>query len=322
MSNIILVPLDGSTLADAAVPHAVALARGLGAALRVIRVHEPMGPMTVEPQAIAIPDPRIEDEIVATQRAWLDARVQNIRASCGLPVTSEFRVGRAGDEIVRAAADCGASMIVCTTHGSGGWAPQWIGSVTDYVLRHAVSPVLAMSAAAADRPTKPESVLVLLDGSEFAASILPEVTAFAKAFGARIELFRVVAPPWVGDSEVLIPPEVDRFGIDVFAENAKRELDAIAEDLRKQGLTVTSTVDVRNRVTRRILEHIEACNPDVVALATHGRGFVRLLFGSVADKVLRSGSRPMLCVRPRRAAVREAVRGIESRAASAPATVV
>ena len=148
------------------------------------------------------------------------------------------------------------------------------------------------------------------------------MTAFAKAFGARIELFRVVAPPWVGDSEVLIPPEVDRFGIDVFAENAKRELDAIAEDLRKQGLTVTSTVDVRNRVTRRILEHIEARNPDVVALATHGRGFVRLLFGSVADKVLRSGSRPMLCVRPRRAAVREAVRGIESRAASAPATVV
>jgi nucleotide-binding universal stress UspA family protein len=322
MSNIILVPLDGSTLADAAVPHAVELARSVGATLRLIRVHEPMAPMTVEPQVVVVPDPRIEAEIEATQRAWLDARGNSLRVSSGLPVTTEFRIGRAGDEVVRAAADCNAKTIVCTTHGSGGWTPRWIGSVTDFVLRHAASPVLAMSVAGAEKTTRPESVLVLLDGSETAASILPEVAAFAKAFGARIELFRVVAPPWLGDSEVLIPPEVDRFGIDVFAENAKRELDAVADDLRGKGLTVTSTVEVRNGVTRRILDYIETSNPDVVALATHGRGIGRLLFGSVADKVLRSGARPMLCVSPRRAAVREAIQRLESRVAIPQTTVV
>ena len=155
-------------------------------------------------------------------------------------------------------------------------------------------------------------MLVLLDGSELSESILPDVKRFAKVFDAHVELYRVVVPPWVGDSEVALPPAIDRFGVDAFAEEAKHELDAVAEDVRSAGLSVTAVVEVHNGVTRRILEHIESANPDVVALATHGRGFARLLVGSVADKVLRAGARPMLCVRPQRTAAVEAIRRFEA----------
>jgi nucleotide-binding universal stress UspA family protein len=319
MSKIIVVPLDGSTLADAAVAHAVGLARGLGGALRVVRVHPPLPPLAVEPGVVTVRDEQIETEIVTTERAWLETRARQIRASSGLPVTTEFRVGRPGEEIVEAAADCNAAMIVCTTHGSGGWAPQWMGSVTDHVIRHASRPVLAMSAAAAERTTTPERMLVLLDGSELAESILPSMADLAKAFHARIELFRVVVPPWAGNSEMMIPPEVDRFGIDGFADEAKRELEEIAGDLREKGLTVKSAVEVGTSAARRILQHIETSDPDLVALATHGRGLARIVVGSVADKVLRSGARPMLCVRPQRGAGREPVRRVESSVAAVPA---
>ena len=323
MSNNILVPLDGSSLADAAVPHAIELARRMGGALRIVRVHEPMAPVTVEAPPLVFPDARIEAEVVMTKRAWLDARSKEIGSGSGLTVHSEFRIGQPGAEIVAAAADCDAKVIVCTTHGTGGWAPHWFGSVTDYVIRHTLKPVFAMSAAATERTTKPSAMLVLLDGSEMSEAILPDVKSFAKAFGASVELFRVVVPPWVGDSEMVLTPEIDRFGIDAFAEEAKHELDAVAEDLRATGLSVTSRVEVQNGPTRGILEHIEKSNPDIVALATHGRGIARLLVGSVADKVLRASSRPMLCVRPQRTAAVEAIRRFEaSMAGAGTATVV
>jgi nucleotide-binding universal stress UspA family protein len=316
MSNIILVPLDGSSLADSAVPHAAEFARGIGAVLRVMRVHLPMPSLTLDASPVIVPDPRIEAEIVMTKRAWLEAKEKEIRASSGLTVTSEFRVGSPGEAIVTAADDCDARMIVCTTHGSGGWAPQWFGSVTDYVIRHTLKPVLAMSARGASCPTKPASILVLLDGSERAESILPDVQQAAEAFGARVELFRVV-PPWFGDVEGVVVPQFDRFGIDAYASEAKRELDAIADEFRAKGITVTATVDVRDGVTRTILEHIEATNPDLVALATHGRGIARLVVGSVADKVLRAGARPVLCLRPHRTAAGEAIAFSDSRTAGA-----
>jgi nucleotide-binding universal stress UspA family protein len=317
MSNNILVPLDGSPLADAAVPHAVELAKRTGAALRVVRVHAPMAPVTVEATPLVFPDPRVEAEVLMTKRAWLDSRAREIRAQTGLLVQPEFRIGMPGEEIVAAASECDAKFIVCTTHGAGGWAPHWFGSVTDYVIRHTLKPVLAMSSSAAERSTRPATMLVLLDGSELSHAILHDAQAFAKAFGTSIELFRVVVPPWVGDSEVVLSPEIDRFGIDAYAEEAKRELDAVATDLRAMGLTVRTMVEVNNSPTRRILDHIEKANPDLVALATHGRGLARLLVGSVADKVLRAGARPMLCVRPQRTAAVEAIRHFESELAGA-----
>src|ERR1017187_8327228 len=176
MSNNILVPLDGSSLADAAVPPALERdrPRRRGGALRVVRVRARMAPVTVEAPPLVYPDARIEAEVVMTKRAWLDARSKEIGSGSGLTVRSEFRIGQPGAEIVAAAIECDAKVIVCTTHGTGGWAPQWFGSVTDYVIRHTLKPVFSMSAAATERTTRPSAMLVLLDGSEMSEAILPD----------------------------------------------------------------------------------------------------------------------------------------------------
>lgn len=307
MSNDILVPLDGSPLADAAIPHAAELARRTGSGLHLVRVHTPMVVGLVLDAPAFVLDPDLDKELEAEARAWLTRRATEVLAQMGVPVSSEARIGPPAAEIVAAATAHNARLIVCSTHGAGGWAPQWLGSVADGIIRHAPCPVLAMSGAGAARSPAPASVLVLLDGSEVSASILPSATWFAKAMGARIDLLRVVIPPWAGDSYNVLPSTaVDRFQIDPFADAAKHQLDAVAEELRAQGFVVSSEVVVQMSPTRAILEHVERTNPGVVALATHGRGLSRLLMGSVADKVLRASARPTLCYRPPRALIEAA----------------
>ena len=199
---------------------------------------------------------------------------------------------------------------MCTTHGSGGWAPQWLGSVTDDLIRHAPMAVPAMSdsAAACAAPGVLRSILVLLDRSATAAAILPNVRDVARVAGAEVQLFRVVTQHFAGDvlAEVSQAGN-DRFGADATAIAARSELDGVADELRLSGLRATATVAVAGKVTRAILDRIATTQPDLVAMCTHGRGFSRLFMGSIADKVLRAGGRPVLCWHPQRASIPDQV---------------
>jgi nucleotide-binding universal stress UspA family protein len=325
MFTELLVPLDGSALAEAAVPHAVEIARRIKGSLHLVRVHTPVATIASPPEAaIFIPDPSWDAQVREDTRTWLAERAQALRKSMDIPVTFELRVGSPVDEIAEAAAARHSRAIVCSTHGLGGWAPHWLGSVADGLIRHAPCPVLAMSEAAVAREEEVKKILVLLDGSDVSEAIVPQAAWLARAFDAEIELLRVVAPPWVGDSlTALTAGEEDPFGVDAFAEAAKQTLGQIATALRRKGFTVTSTVVVHLSPARAILEHVERTNPDVLALATYGRGVSRLFLGSVADKVLRAGGRPTLLLRPRQTSPVTAdigeTEGAEFVTASAPA---
>jgi len=299
MANDILVPLDGSSLADAAVPHAAAIARRVHGGLHLVRVHSP--PIVVgAPEApVTFPDPVWNESVRDDTRAWLTRRAGEVRAQTGLAVTFEVRDGSPGDEIVAAAAERFAWCIVCTTHGHGGWALQWLGSVADAIIRHAPCPVYAMTESAVTRPPEIRRILLLFDGSASSSTIVPHAAELARLFDASIELFRVVAPPWVGDSlNALQTAGVDRFGIDAYADQVKQDVAQMAADLVTAGIPARSVVFIAFHPTRAILERIKESDPDIVALATYGRGFSRLFLGSVADKVLRAGGRPTFTWRP------------------------
>ncbi len=303
MNTELLVPLDGSALADAAIPFAVSMARRLRGGLHLVRVHTPFVAFSTGADALApIPDSALDERARQDARTWLIRRADSLRTSVDLPVTAELRVGSPVEEIVTAASDRRVQAIVCSTHGLGGWALRWLGSVADGVIRHAPGcPVLALSEAAVARPVDVRQVLTLHDGSGISDEILPHAAWLARAFGAQIELLRVVSPPWIGDSlTALTSGAEDPFGVDAFAESAKAALDKVAARMRLEGLTVTSTIEMHMSPSRAILEHIDHTNPDVVALATYGRGLSRLFLGSVADKLLRAGGRPMLFFRPAR----------------------
>ena len=307
MSTHLLVPLDGSSLANAAIPEAIEIARRLRLGVILMRVHSPTAILPYPPEvAVAPPKPDWEKRVREEREAWLREKAQDLAKSSGLRVTAEFRVGDPAEEIVALARRRRVRAIVCTTLGVGGLAPHWIGSVADAVIRHAWCPVFALPPGAVARSGAFRTLLVLNDGSPLSETILKHAAWLAGAFDAEIELLSVASPAWLQDAvAALASREEDPFGIDAYAATMKRRLDDIAERLRGQGVRARSTVVIGVNAARTILEHITKTNPDAVALATHGRGISRLFLGSVADKVLRTSGRPTLLLRPRLRPVRK-----------------
>lgn len=321
MTRCIIVPLDGSSLSEAALARAAELAKLTKDSIHLVRVHVPVLAYAAAESPVAIPDPAWDAQVRDAAQAWISRAALRVAPLLGVPVTHELRVGSPADEIVAAAKERDARAIVCTTHGHGGWAPQWLGSVADGIIRHSHCPVIAMSESSVARTNGFKKILVPLDGSETASAILPHVRDLARAAGATVDFFRVVAPPWVGDVlNGLQSGSVDKFGIDPAADVAKVELDRVVEDFKLAGIHATSSVEVATNPTRAILDRIREVDPDLVAMSTHGRGFSRVFMGSVADKVLRSGGHPVFLFRaPREQLMSDADRIFATAASGATA---
>lgn len=249
MSTELIVPLDGSPLADLAIPHAAEIARRIDGSLHLIRVHTPLSMTVVSSDAmVSIPDPVLDAKIRGDAEAWLAARARAVSVSSSVPVTYELRVGLPEAEVVLASAGRHAKLVVCTTRGAGSAATRWLGSTADSIVRHAWCPVLAMSPEAAARDVRFRSLLVLLDGSEASGAIIPHAAWLASAFDSTIDYLRLVPSP--------------------------------------------------RHPAHAILDYTARTNPDAVALSTHGRGFLRLFLGGIADEVVRTCERPTLICRP------------------------
>jgi universal stress protein A len=140
LPKIILVPTDFSTYAQEALDYALKLAKKLDA--RVSIMHAYLMPVAGWEGAWAFPGDVIA-QLEADSRAKLDAAFK--KASELLPgTTATFYNGDPRDGVLKAALDMKADLIVMGTHGRRGLSRAIMGSVTEYVLRHASCPVLAV----------------------------------------------------------------------------------------------------------------------------------------------------------------------------------
>lgn len=303
MLRTILVPLDGSALAERAIPVACDLARRTGGAVHLVRAHVPITVVGATAEgAIFSQDMLAADDAVRRHaRTYVEGAATRAAAAHGIRVTALCEDGSPAGLIHEVADRLLADLIVMTTHGAGGFAPDWLGSVADAVIRHSHRPVLTLpeNEAHPERGFSPRRILVTLDGSERAETILPVVRDLAKAYGAALELVRVVAPYVPGDVISHLPTDrPDPFGVDAEAVLAKRALDDAVHALAGTGITATSTVRLDLSPTKSLQAHIRGTDPDCVAIATQGRGLSRVFVGSVADKLIRTAGRPVLVLRP------------------------
>jgi len=147
-------------------------------------------------------------------------------------------------------------------------------------------------------------IVVALDGSELAEKILPVVVPLARAFGSHVTLLRVVAPtqlPIYAGDVGMYSPRIYYGDVIKLEKEARREaLDYLSprcEQLEQEGLAVSCCTPEGSAV-ESIVEHARAVDADLIAVTTHGRGGLgRLVFGSVAEAVLRSAPCPVLLVR-------------------------
>jgi nucleotide-binding universal stress UspA family protein len=235
-------------------------------------------------------------------------------------VSTSVREGRILEQIQKELAEWKADLMVMTTHGRGGVSRLWMGSVADRCVRSSAVPVLLVRPnEKVSLPTPsfaPVRVIVPLDGSAIAESALPHATALAKAFGARLVLLQGLAHFGALDGAHLSlnPTRIER-------ERTESEayLEERAEAARRAGVEVELMV-----VTEPgLAEAIAARAPDeVIVMTTNGKGGLdRAVFGSVADKVVRSATCPVMVVRPERSAEGRALEALSREIADATASL-
>ncbi len=146
-----------------------------------------------------------------------------------------------------------------------------------------------------------KNILIPLDGSQRAESILPHVVALAHRFDATIVLLQVVEPHMIALPPYGEPMELNAEGLQQQLAAAERYLTAQEDDLRRQGIRVERYVE-QGPVVETIINTAIREQVDLIALASHGRsGLARVFYGSVAAGLLQRVDRPLLIIRSREA---------------------
>jgi nucleotide-binding universal stress UspA family protein len=316
----VLVPLDGSPLAEQILPPVLEIARAARSKVRLVLVHQRPPPPT-DPQTAQL-YVSIDLAIRKTEREYLKALQLRLRQSSGLEISSVMIEGPVGPALVGYVQDMGIDLVAMTTHGHGGLRGTWLGSVADHLIRKLQVPVLVLrsqeGAATRIQPVKINEILVPLDGSRLAEAALQPASAIANLFGAELLLAQVVWPLSAGSlTPVPFPGGYDNEIIGVRRKETQDYLDDVAHQLREQGTNARATVVVGHNVAESLLELAHPQRIDLLAIATHGRGGIqRLMLGSVADKLIRSAAAPVLVVRPGRTIKRSPI--TRSRSADDP----
>jgi nucleotide-binding universal stress UspA family protein len=288
MYRTILVPLDGSLLAERALPWAQRLAAAAHGRLVMLRVV----PETAPP---AGGDPPQAGET----RDEAEAYVRGLAERSGeTPVDPLVLEGDAAQTILGEVPRRGVGLIVMTTLGRSGLG-RWIyGSVADAVMRRASVPVLLVPAASAIKewPTdRAPRILVPLDFSPLSEAVLPPAGELAGALGAELVLLSVTPLLVTAD---LYGTGFVHYDYDADRQARQRYLEGIATGLRAAGHAV-KTREEFGLVAGVIDDVGREEDVDLIAIATHGRGgATRLLMGSVATGVVQRTTVPVLVVRP------------------------
>ena len=296
MYRHVMVPLDGSAFAEAALPLALTISRKTGADVHLVMVLEPVSSFAFEGWESAATD---------WGREYFRGVVERLSGQSAGEVTTALLNGHTVERLQEEALARRADLVVMATHGRGALSRMWIGSVADGFVRHTDRPVLLVRPEEdAQAPTEFErgfsTLLVPLDGSEMAESALAHAVEFGELFAASYHLTRVVAYPFdIASPYLPATAQMNQAVVDDAKRGAAEYLEAQANVLRRRGLSVTTSVTVDPQAAHAVLSEAENVGADAIAMATHGRtGLGRAFLGSTADKVLRGTHAPVLLYRP------------------------
>ncbi len=303
MFRRILVPLDGSHFAEHALPHAVALARRAGATLELVSVTTPPFAST-HMRGVRLYDDDLVRQSAAVHHAYVMACARRVSDAYGLACSDLVLVGPVLERLVEHVATAGVDLVVMTTHGGGSPATSWLGSVTDRMVREATVPLLLVRPSAETdvlgHDPALRRILVPCDGSLVSRRVLAHAVQLAELYRASLVLFAAVTSGASGGRDPLAAVSASEERVrEEEARHLRESLEALAGEARARQVEVTVLVERHPHAATAIAEVAARVGADLLAMATHGRGGVRrLLLGSVADKVLRTSTIPVLLSGP------------------------
>jgi nucleotide-binding universal stress UspA family protein len=302
MFSRILVPLDRSRFAEAALPPAMYFARRHRAALELVTVWEPL-PILDSMAAIDRSLLETEQENHEADRFYMRDVAERVEEVVGSDVDVRYLTGQPASEIARRAAAGDIDLVVMSTHAHGPITRAFVGSVADRLARKSGVPLLLVRPADSApevelTPSAPfRRVLVPLDGSLLAESALDASLLDCLEPGAsEITLLHVSGFPGataMAQAAAIVEPAAE--GLMSDNTGAATYLDDVAERIATWGFRVVTRVLVSASTGASIVDFAASNGNDLIAMATHGRGgAARMILGSVADTVVRTSPVPTL----------------------------
>ena len=296
MFTRLLVPLDGSQLAETVLPAAAFLATRLGASVVLIHVIEPEAPSEVHGEAHLRTEPEADAYLRKIAVAYFPppAAVEtHVHAGKFINVTQSIT-----DHVT----EFGSDLILMCTHGRSGPRQFLFGSIAQQIESLGSVPVLFFRATAAGQPATYalSRLLVPLDGDPAHEHSLAAAKDLARSCQATLHLLRVVplysdlSGPWVQSSR-LLPGTTGRM-LEMTVQEAHDYLESLKATIERELLPVTAEV-LRGDPADVIAEAVEAYQAALIVVGTHGRvGTDAFWSGSVASKLCRSCPTPVLLI--------------------------
>ncbi len=279
MYSRILVPLDGSPQSQQVLPYVRLLAKALQLPVELICAFSPV------PEEMA--DPRhglYIDQLATTFRNQAQEELRPIRTSLqdsGIAVSSTVHEGDAATHIVEEADKQPDTLIAMSTHGRSGISRWVMGSVTDKVLHATTSPMLIVRCKPEEsfaQEVKLSAMIVPLDGSSHAESILQHVVTLAKGLESKVMLTRVTSST---DSSL----------------DPAAYLSQVAQGLRREGISSVEEQLLHGEVSDIIVNLTHQIADSLVAVTTHGHSGVKHWLGSITDRIVNHAGGPVLVCR-------------------------
>lgn len=280
----ILVPLDGSNLAELALPYAEELAAAFNSEVVLVYVSEPA-----------------EDQYRHMHQLYIEDIAGQMR-TCINKVSPLVLPGRPAEEIIGYAEKNDVNLIIMTSHGRSGITAWAAGNVASKVLQAAKVPLLLI------RATKPPQrepgkhllnrILLPLDGSEVGEAAVPYVQELIDRLESEVILFGVVPAGQhirtVGGLDYILYPEQH---LELVKAEAREYLNKVYRRLKRRKGRVRVEINVGD-VAREIINFAEETSASLIAISSHGRsGIAKWVFGSIAHKVVQASNTPILLVR-------------------------
>jgi nucleotide-binding universal stress UspA family protein len=300
MYTRMLIPLDGSKLAENVLPYARTLAKTLDLRIELLSVVDTMDfAKTTHAGHVRDFDPIIEAAVREGEQY-----LENVaRSFTGKTVDNcVVEQGQADQIIIEKAARDKETLIGMATRGRSGIHRWLMGSVAEKVLRGATNPLLLVRGdeeGKSDGAATLKSIVVPLDGSKLAETVLPRAVELAKKLSLEIVLTRAYQIPLstYGGAEAAYIPNPNAL-MNVVKEEAGAYLETKVNELRQNGVEKVSSILLLGSGADEIIDLARTTPDNLIAMSTHGRsGVKRWALGSVTEKVVRHSGDPVLVVR-------------------------
>ncbi|MBK8781713.1 MAG: universal stress protein [Anaerolineales bacterium] len=301
MFDTILVPLDGSQLADCVLPHVVAISRSFDAEIILLRMLEKNQAGT-SAQMFDLLNWQINKTKSALYLEKIRTRIRELKMRARTAVVE----GLVAEGIIEYAQTQGMKLIILSSHGRNGLTQWGISSITQKIILSAQTSLLIVRAHQYGSYTDKLStnllyrrILVPLDGSQRAENVLPIITQLAHCHKSQVHLVHVVKTPEMARQMPPAPEDVDLTNrvIERNREEAVNYLEQLKSRSYLEGIDVHTHLITSEHAAVALHQFEEQTQIDLVALNAHGfSGNHQWPYGSMVNNFILYGKVPLLIV--------------------------